>query len=537
MQQNNTAESTGRQRLAAVLTLLGVGLLFALLLVPGHPNQFILSHWGTVPLDAPAAVLLLIVVGKRLSWIVRLVLSILVLFLVLLRLGDLLSRIAFGRAFNPAAEWHLIQQGWTLTAKTIGPLEAIVFVAVGALVLLLLGFAQFRCLGFLKRVSGRFRKTLAVLCSIIVLTGITSSALSISSAYLPPLRWILADELVARFNYTRWAVKDQAEFSEALEVDNLATSVPSFSALAGRDVIIIYVESYGRSFIDTPRFVDLASSRLDSVGAQISEAGLSVRSAWVDSPIRGGRSWLAHSTVASGLKLSNQARFDRLITSDRPSLHRLFSQAGWTSAVVLPVVQSKWVEGAWYQVDRFFDYRALDYQGKGFGFVTVPDQYTLSAFESKVRASADKPLMAHVGLLDAHAPWGPLPKHQDWNAIGDGSVFDGTQRYGDRHSWAKPEPVRKAYGTAVDQNLKLVGEYLARYADNGLFIIMGDHQPASVIAGWAPDSYVPMHIVSNDKALLARLPDELFSQSMTPNKNAEALPMESIREFMGTVFE
>lgn len=537
MLQNNTAESTRRQRTAAILTLVGIGLLFALLLVPGRLDQLTLSHWGTIPLDAPAAVLLLIVVGKRLSWVVRLVLSILVLCLVLLRLCDILSRIAFGRAFNPAAEWHLFQQGWTLTAKTIGPTEAIVFVAIGALAVLLLGFALFRCLGALRRASGRFRKTLAVLCTLVVAAGLTSSALSLSSAYLPPFRWILADELVARVNYTRWAVKDQAEFSEALEVDNLATSAPRFSALAGRDVIIIYVESYGRSFIDTPRFVDMASSRLESVEKEIHEANLFVRSAWVDSPIRGGRSWLAHSTVASGLELSNQARFDRLITSDRPSLHNLFSQAGWTSSVVLPVVQSKWVEGAWYQVDRFFDYHTLDYQGKGFGYVTVPDQYTFTAFENKVRATADKPLMAHIGLLDSHAPWGPLPKHQDWNSIGDGSIFDGTQRYGDRHSWAKPEPVRKAYGIAVDQNLKLVGEYLARYADNGLFIILGDHQPASVIAGWAPDSYVPMHIVSNDKELLARLPDELFSQSMTPDKDATALPMESIRELIGTVFE
>ncbi len=537
MPQNNTAESSRRQRTAAILTLVGVGLLFALLLVPGRADQFTLSHWGTIPLDAPAAVLLLIVVGKRLSWVLRFVLSILVLCLVLLRLADILSRIAFGRAFNPAAEWHLIQQGWTLTAKTIGPTEALVFTSLGALALLLLGFALFRCLGAISRTTKNFRKTLGAVCALVVVAGLTNSALSLSSSFLPPLRWIAADELVARVKYTRWAVKDQAEFSKELEVDNLSTSVPRFAALEGRDVIIIYVESYGRTFIDTPRFVDMATSRLDSVEQQISDANLFVRSAWIDSPIRGGRSWLAHSTVASGLKLTSQARFDRLITSERPSLHHLFSQAGWTSSVVLPVVQTNWVEGAWYKVDRFFDYHTLDYQGKGFGYVTVPDQYTLTAFEEKVRASADKPLMAHIGLLDSHAPWGPLPKHQDWDSIGDGSLFDGTQRFGDRHSWAKPEPVRKAYGIAVDQNLKLVGEYLSRYADDALFIIMGDHQPASVIAGWAPDAYVPMHVVSNDKALLSRLPDELFNQSMTPDKDANALPMESIRELLGTVFE
>lgn len=537
MQQINTARLVNKQRMAAFKTMLGIGLLFALLMVPGHPDHFTLSHLQTLPLDVPAAVLLLILVGPHISLFARLVLIVLVLIVVLLRFGDLMSRIAFGRAFNPIAEWHLIQQGWSLTANTLGRHETIAIVISGVVMLLLLGLALFYSLSHLRESSKLFQKSITAMCLVIVLAGLAASSVSGSTGYAPPLRWVLADELIDRINYTRWAVVDQAEFSKDLETDEFATTQPTFAALAGRDVVIVYVESYGRSFIDHQRFSDLAKSRMQNVMDTITDAGLHVRSSWVDSPIRGGRSWLAHSTVASGLKLSNQARFDRLISSDRPSLHRLFSQAGWTSSVVLPVVKTDWIEGAWYQVDRFFDLDALDYQGKDFGYVTVPDQYTFTAFEQKIRGTAKQPLMAHIGLLDSHAPWGPLPKHQDWDDIEDGSVFDGTQRYGARHSWANPEPVRKAYGVAVDQNLKLVGEYLARYADNGLFIVLGDHQPASVIAGWAPDSYVPMHVFANDQSLLERLPDEFFSHSMTPNENASALPMESIRGLLGTVFE
>lgn len=529
------------QSSAAVLSLVGIALLFMLLMTPGNPDHFTgtywTEHWSTIPLDLPVVVLLLVIVGHRLSFLVRLILTSLLLCLVLLQIGNLISRFAFGRAFNPLAEWHLVQQGWSLTSNTLGASEAIAFAMVGTVVLLILGVVLFRCLGYLGYISSPARKAVAALCTVLIICGLAVKVFPDHRNSFPTFRWVLAGELVERIEYTRWALKDQSEFTKVLNIDELAAHPPGFAALEGRDVVIIYIESYGRSFIDNAQYSSLATTRLQSVMDEIGGAGLHVRSAWVDSPIRGGRSWLAHSTVASGLRLTNQARFDRLISSERASLHSLFSQAGWSTSVLLPVVKTNWVEGAWYKVDRFLDFNALGYKGKGFGFVTTPDQYTLTAFERKVRSPSSKPLMAHIGLLDSHAPWGPLPKHQEWDDIDDGSLFDGSQRYGQPHSWANPEPVRKAYGTAVEQNLKLVGEYLARYAQDGLFIVMGDHQPASVIAGWAPDAYVPMHVFSKDKDLLKRLPDEFFSQGLNPESDRQALPMESLRGLIGTVFE
>jgi len=528
---------TATPRRAALFSFLAIGLLLALLMVPGHPDQFTLSHWKAVPLDLPAIVLLLLLLNSRLFTIARFLVTATVLCLLLLRLADLISRIAFGRAFNPLAEWHLIQQGWTLTSDTLGKTEAMVWGTLGIVALASIAILLYRGLGYLSQLSRPWRRACFLVC---LAPLISAMVISIAPHERKPVfnaQWVLADELVERVKYTQWAVQDQAQFSKELQTDPLLGHQPSFSALSGRDVIIIYVESYGRSFIDDAQFSPTAAQRLRAVQDETNAAGIHVRSGWVDSPIRGGRSWLAHSTVASGLRLTNHARFDRLITSDRQSLPRLFSQAGWTTSVVLPVVKSDWVEGAWYQVDRFFDHDALNYQGQDFGFVTMPDQYTLSAFEQQVRATADRPLMAHIGLLDSHAPWGPLPLHQSWDDIGDGSLFDGTQRYGERHSWAKAEPVRQAYGTAVDQNLKLVGEYIARYAEDALIIVLGDHQPASVISGWAPNSHVPIHVFSADSALLERLPHELFNDGMMPDADSSALPMEEIRGLLGTVFE
>lgn len=537
MSHTDTAVSTTRYKRAAVISLLAVVLLAVLFTVPGNPAHFTLSHWLNVPFDVPVIVLLLVFFKKSWSLIIRILVSLAVLTLLLLRLGDLISRTAFGRAFNPAAEWHLVQQGWTLTAETIGKFEAMAMAGGGILTLVLLAVILYWSLGYLGRLSSGWRKSYIVVSCIVIAMASVSKFVPVTRDYLLPGKWVVANELVNRVKYTQRAIKDQLEFTKELEADQFLVSQPSFAALEGRDVLFLFVESYGRTFIDSPQFVDIAAQRLQAVQSEVENAGLHVKSGWVDSPIRGGRSWLAHATVASGLRLTSQARFDRLITSDRKPLAGLFKQAGWSTSVVLPVVKTDWVEGAWYQVDKFIDKKALDYKGKGFGFVTMPDQYTLSTFESQVRAKEDKPLMAHIGLLDSHAPWGPLPVHQSWEDIGDGSIFDGTQRFGDRHSWAKPKPVRIAYGVSLDQDLKLVGEYLARYAEDALVVVLGDHQPASVIAGWAPNAHVPMHVFSADPTLLDRLPSDIFTDGMMPSAESEGLPMESIRGLFGTVFE
>ncbi len=536
--QPQSVHTPKRSTFAIVMLIAALVLLTVLLRFPGKPSQLVPEHWLYLPLEAPLCVFVLLLLRGKIFALARLVLIGFLSLLLLLRVGDLISRTAFGRAFNPIAEWHLVTQGWSLTAKTLGKTEALGLVALSILLLLLIAVFLYRGLGRLAYLSTPARRRALVASGLVTLVGAGVMGLEARHKKNYHVGMVSVDELKSRIEYTHKKIKDQAEFTQLLATDPVADAAPTFSALQGRDVVILFIESYGRTFIDSEQFADMADARLKSVESEILEAGLAVKSAWVDSPIRGGRSWLAHATVSSGLPLTDHARFDRLITSDRKSLPVLFGDAGWETAVLLPVVKGvKWVEGEWYQVDRFYDRDALEYQGEGFGYVTMPDQYTLTAFENKVRGTAERPLMAHIGLMDSHAPWGPLPIHQPWENVTDGSVFDGTQRHGETHSWAKPAPVRIAYGKSLDQTLKLLGEYLARFADDGLFILVGDHQPASVIDGWAPSSEVPMHIVSASPELLERLPAQYFNDGMRPLAKAEGLPMESVRGLLATVYE
>ena len=509
-----------------------------LLLLPADPEQFNLEHFLRLPLELPAWVLLLLLTKQRPGRWLRCTVVLLTGLLVLLGLGDLGSRLAFGRSFSPLTEWHLVTKGWALAADSVGLVEAIsiALAAVGLLMLLL--FLLYRGLGRIGELQQTRRRTATLTFGVIL--GIGLAALLLQSTTGRDLRVISisASTMAERLDRTRQAVEDQLAFQEALGSDPLSNGpAPRFTALDGIDVIVLFVESYGRSFTESPRFAEDADHRLRSIQDQLHDAGVSAVSGYIDSPIRGGRSWLAQASFASGLMLTNQARFDRLITSDRQSLWSLLGDAGWSTSVVLPVVSDHWVEGAWYDVDRFFDRDALQYAGRDFGFITMPDQYTLSAFHRLVRNTAPGPLAAEIGLLGSHAPWTPLAKPVPWEDVGDGSIFDGSQRFGEPLDWADPEPVRRMYGLSVESTLQLVADYIERHGDDALFIVLGDHQPAYVIDGWAGSSHVPIHVISANTELLARFPQENFSAGMLPAAELDALPMASMRDLLARQME
>jgi hypothetical protein len=93
------------------------------------------------------------------------------------------------------------------------------------------------------------------------------------------------------------------------------------------------------------------------------------------------------------------------------------------------------------------------------------------------------------------------------------------------------------YGRSLELSMPIIGEYIERYGENALILIMGDHQPASVIAGWAPDAAVPLHVVSDSQELLSRLDSAQFTPGMIPADEHPLIPMQSLRKWLSTTFE
>ncbi|CTQ51240.1 hypothetical protein [Jannaschia donghaensis] len=506
-----------------IMAAAGILLLHAILVMPSHPAGLSLARLARPTWELPMILLALTLLPGR--WL-RGTLVAVATVLMVLRAADLGTYQAFSRPFNPLLDLHLLTSGWSLLASSIGRGQAAA--AVGAVVLAVTGVAWvlWLCLTRLRGVPTVAR------------AGLAGGALALAGAASVVPGWApLAVTPVVAAQVTRMAtgVNDLAAFTEDLRA--ASEQAPTFAALQGRDVILAFVESYGRSFLEDPEFALTALPRLAAVEDRLAAAGWSTRSGWLAAPTRGGQSWLSHGTLMSGLWVDNQVRYDRLMTSQRTSLNRLFGAAGWTVGAAMPAITLDWPEAAWYGYDITLDAARLGYRGQPFEWVTMPDQYTWTVLDRVLRGPGDD--MVEVALITSHAPWTPLPEILPWDDIGDGSVFDGTRRAGDtpRVVWSDPDTIRAQYALSLDYALEVMGQYVARDGDGALFIVLGDHQPAPLLTGQGASPDVPIHIISDDPRLLNRLPEALFTRGMVPDPARATLPMQDLRVMLTTIYE
>ena len=141
-------------------------------------------------------------------------------------------------------------------------------------------------------------------------------------------------------------------------------SADLLTGLRGKDVIVAFVESYGRVAVQGSAFSPQVDAVLNAGTKPLRAAGFSSRSAFLTSPTFGGISWLAHSTLQSGLWIDNQQRYDQLVASDRFTLSDAFKRAGWRTVGDVPSNEGDWPEGtSFYHYDKLYDDHNVGYVG------------------------------------------------------------------------------------------------------------------------------------------------------------------------------
>nr|WP_299502053.1 sulfatase-like hydrolase/transferase [uncultured Rhizobium sp.] len=505
--------------------------------LPDHPDAIVVDAFARLPLEVPLLGLALLFARGRPARFLAGLVTVLVFAILLLKLADIGTQAAFQRPFNPYLDARMLADGWNLLSGSIG--IAATLAAILAIVAALLGFGFLfrRAIGWMAMAEGRMRSGLLVAFAAPLLIGAFGFA-----AGQPRVEARMSRYLLERLALVASSVGDLRAFEADLaRADGQISGAGLFSAITGQDVVLIFVESYGRSAIEDPRYASVTTSRLQAIETQLASAGLSSASAWVGSPTVGGLSWLAHGTLLSGLWVDSQARYDRLMRSEKPSLNRLFVDAGWKSVAVMPAITMAWPEAAYFGYDRILAAADLGYRGQPFNWVTMPDQYTLSAFERLVRAlpaKERKPVMVEIALISSHAPWTPVASLVDWQSVGDGSVFDAQATSGDAPSvvWADPERVRAHYIQTIDYSLETLGSYMTRFGKDTVFVILGDHQPAAIVTGADAPRSVPLHVVSADAALIDRFRRTGFAAGMIPKSDTREWPMDQMRGVLIDLF-
>ncbi|WP_229372791.1 sulfatase [Umezawaea beigongshangensis] len=536
----------GRRHLVAAWTttvLAGLLVLFGLV-APSDLERFTPAAFARIPVEALLGLGLVLVVPARLRHVVALLIGAALGLLIVVKVVDTGFDVVLYRPFDLVLDWPLLAPGVDYVAVTVG--EAAAVGTVGAAVLLVLAVIVLTALAVLRLSRVATRHRLASTRAFVVL-AVAWTACAAPGLHLAPGVPVASDSAALfvrdHARQVRASLHDREDFAVESAVDAFRDTPGEelLTALRGKDVVLAFVESYGRVAVEHPELAPGVGAVLDDGTRRLRAAGYDSRSAFLTSPTTGGGSWLAQTTLLSGLWVDNQQRYRSTVASDRLTLNEAFRRANWRSVGVVPGITQAWPESEFFGYDPVYTANDLGYRGPRFSYATMPDQYTLSAFQRLERADPDHaPVMATIPLLTSHAPWSPLPRPLGWDEVGDGSVYR-TMPSGNDAPQAifgrDPAVVRADYGRSVEYSLNTLVSYVETFGgDDLVLVLLGDHQPNQLVTGEGASRDVPISIVARDPAVLDRVSGWNWDDGLKPGPHAPVRPMSTFRDDFLTAF-
>jgi phosphatidylglycerophosphate synthase len=521
-----------RTGIAVALTVLALLLVWAALVAPNEPSRLNLGAFARLPLELLVVVAVAALLPATPRRVLAVVLGAVLSVLVVVKVLDIGFFTAFDRPFKPLDDSSYVGIGIETLRHAIGTSSANLVVAVAVvLIAALLALPVLALLRVTRVAAGHRRWALRAATALAVvwvaLRVVGAPVASTSAAALA------VDEVQA----VRAGLADRAEFAREIAHERFRATPGNrlLIGLRGKDVLLVFIESYGRVAVQGSSVSPRISAALERGAAQLRAAGFSSRSAFLTSPTFGGLSWLAHSTLQSGVRVDGQRRYDQLVQKERLTLTRAFKRAGWRAVGAMPGNRRAWPEGStFYHYDRVYDRRNFGYRGPGFGVSPMPDQYTLLALQRRELAKHHRPpLFAEVDLISSHAPWTRIPRFISWDDVGDGSIFDRIPADESTKAslFGDAERARTAYGDSIEYSLKTIFSFVERYGhDDLVLVVLGDHQPATVVTGQGASHDVPISVIAHDPKVMDQIAGWRWQDGMSPSPQAPVWPMAAFRD-------
>jgi hypothetical protein len=480
-----------------------------------------ISWTGQISVECAAMLLGLALVwhlrGQPPAWALRVLAGVWML-LVLGRYAAVTSAALFGRDINLYWDSRHFSAVAAMLARVASPLE-LAGLVLAAVAIPLAVYALLRW--SLGRVSagmaGATARTLIVLGCLLVIVFFVAERR-------------LKDEWAERvmpapitFTYLRQAgmVADVLLGRDAHALGTAPALPATLSAVEGADILLVFVESYGAITYDQPAFSRALEPRRTLFEDQVRESDLEMVSAFVEAPTFGGSSWLSHVSFLTGIEVKDESTNIRLMAQKRRTLVTALGERGYRTVAVMPGLQDRWPEGAFYGFDRIYDTQQLAYTGPSFGWWPIPDQFALAQLEHLELAKQERaPVFAFLATTSTHAPFTPTPPYQSsWPRMLTSQPYD-DEEY--QKAWAEPPDwfnLGPSYIRSMDYALASMGGFLGRPRTRDVVLVLvGDHQPPALVSGQGAPWDVPVHVVSNRRVFLDALIARGFSRGMHPSR-------------------
>ncbi len=533
-----------RRALARLLDVLSVVVVVLATLAPGLIATDSALALVRIPLEAVLAVALLVLLPWRTARrVVAVVVAVLLVLTALLSGLDRAFTTTVGRPFDPVSGWPELSDGYGVVSDSTGPVGAAALLVLAGVVIVAAVALVAAALLRVTRLLGRYRRAVLIAAPAVTAGWLVVALFGVQLVPGEPVA--AADTVTTGIDKTREAVataRDQAAFAHAAASDPYATLPGSdlLTGLRGKDVIVAFVESYGQTAVQGSTFSPGVDAVLRRGNTELAAKGYSERSAFLTSSTFGGISWLAHSTLQTGLWIDSQQKYDQVTASDRFTLSAAFRKAGWRTVSDVPSDTKPWPVGSsFYHYEQQLNGTNVGYQGPRFSYARVPDQYTWAYFQKHELAKPHAPVMAEIDLVSSHTPWTPLPKLVPWSSIGDGSVYDPQPAQGLPPSvvWQDPKHVQQLYGESVQYSLNSLFSFLTTFDDpNLVLVVLGDHQPASVVSGAGANHDVPISVIAKDPTVMSRISSWEWDPGMLPSRTAPVWRMDAFRDRFFSAF-
>lgn len=313
---------------------------------------------------------------------------------------------------------------------------------------------------------------------------------------------------------------------------------PQLERVAGSDVMLVFMESYGAIAYDNAGIAARVTPSRAEFARAVSESGRYAASAFVASPTFGGGSWLAHMSLMTGLDVRDQGVYKLLLTQQRDTLPGRFATEDYRVVALMPGLKNAWPEGAFYALETVYGERALAYPGPDFGWWRIPDQFSLAKFAALELDPAERrPVFLFFPTINTHMPFKPTPPYQaDWPRLLSGAPYD--EAVAARALIALPEwtDLQPAYADSLVYTFEYWSSFMReRDAEDFVLVLLGDHQPPATVSG--PDARwdVPVHVIASRPEIIDTLVGAGFTAGMTP-EGATLAPMHELTALLLQAF-
>jgi hypothetical protein len=370
-------------------------------------------------------------------------------------------------------------------------------IIAGGLAAVLLLWLTARALAAIDRAMARPMRAMAAL--VVGLIGLLLVALPIAHPIDSAAARVAGEQTMAAWRAFTVLHGFDTRYADALNAPQ--PEAGKLPGLKGKDVYLVFIESYGTVGLDDPGYRHVLDPALADFAHTVEGAGYTLLSSRLVSPVFGGGSWLAHGTLASGIKL-DQLTNELLLNGSRLTLPRYLAAAGYRTVEVMPGIKKPDPEATFWGFDKHYFDADLGYAGPPFGWFNIPDQFTLKQFAAHELTPDHAPLFAQIVLVSSHTPFAPVPPYlDDWSDVGayNNEPDDVWARVYAPPDWNNLD---QPYLDSIAYDLKTLSAWLKGLDHDALVIILGDHQPPEITRVAGQPWTVPVYVLSRDADLV-----------------------------------